>query len=651
MSLQPADRRLVTESRFQVLGDELYPNKNSVVSKGELFVNATDLGADPTGVNSSVEAIQLALTEAPLDSTVILPEGEYLLDSTLTIPEHSKIKGTRGATLKFTGPGVALAVEGQVEGLILDYQGGTGLNDVAVWVLPNTVDARVSGVIVTGMPGSAFAVGGAEDTSVGAGKAIRPVLESCFATDAAQYAYRIDACDSLLLDRCVATGAGLDTVKLRVHVGRLEMYGGDYSGARMGDGIDGFAGANRILIQGSSFHDSAHNGAAFKTDDDATGTMTVEELRESMGWTERLILSDLRCYNNGGGGLTVHRTDGLDSDILTNDKSYGQPMGTIITNLQAWNNNNDGLALNVRGAYVSGAHLSNNALAATGAVGQMRIYPEARDITLHGVYCYGSGNLPDGFNDDFILMGQRIYLSGCHSVGVSFQHLQESKDDLQASRGDKLTRFGFRIGDGADIHLHQCSARWNRTAPLSVTLGKVTFDECEFLQSDGRALWPGTDGRTYKDSQVVGWRRTVGDTVQFSTALSSHVESGGKTWLRVGDSSVSGFDYISLLTKAGGQVSLGTNLVPTANNSVDLGLNGVKFRNLNLAGLIRSGVNQIDIQSNPPRWTSDGGASWTPMISDYSATAFTELQNSVASLVQEVTSLTSRLDALTEEPA
>ena len=87
------------------------------------WVNVLDFGADPTGVTASDTAIAAAIAYAVANKqpTVFLPEGKYLVQSTIVIDKNGVC--LQGASSRVSGNSVTGGTSGQTYGTIIYYTG------------------------------------------------------------------------------------------------------------------------------------------------------------------------------------------------------------------------------------------------------------------------------------------------------------------------------------------------------------------------------------------------------------------------------------------------------------------------------------------------------------------------------------------------
>lgn len=475
----------------------------------------------------------------------------------INVPEGVTLRADAGAiaTIRHTGPGVRVA--GSLHGLTVVRTSAATLHDVGVLVLPASVRPRVSSVSVEG--GTAcFAVGGYEGVP---GTSADALLVDCSGrTDApSSFVFRIDESENVELTHCRGLGSQLDSIKLRRRSRQVRVIGGQFTGARAGDGLDGFGGAEQVYIGGGAiFHGNGHNGLVVKTDDLAG--MSPRDQAATFGTPQRLVIDGVMAIGNGGSGIALHRSDAADSDVSAG-AAIPWLRGVSLAHVVSADNAGFGVFLNLRAAHVSGVIASRN------HQDGVRVHARARDVTLTGVHALGNGSAGQSW-DGFHLAGQRIWLTQCLASGVDVDAVAD--DDLAAAV--KASRYGFRIPSGALVHLAQCGAYHNATAPISDSDGRSVLIDCDLGSAPtGVQLGPGG---------AVGAR----DGAAFRQLLKL-TAGGGSPAVQVGDTTVAD---LLLAARAGGTVTVGAPLRPQTGGH-GLGLPTSRWKDLWLDGPVNLG--------------------------------------------------------------
>lgn len=522
------------------------------------------------------------------------PEGLALTlvdGAGVTVAAGQTLRAGRGAKALVSHAGDGFKVRGALEGLEVEYSGGSTLADVAVHLMPGTARASARGVKVTG-GAACFAMGGNELT--GSGDAGDAYLEDCQGETsvASSYVYRVDESMGVELAHCLGLGSKLDSIKLRKKARKFRVNGGRYTGAVAGDGLDGFAGAVEAYVGGGVvFHGNVQNGFVFKTDDFAG--MSQAEQAAAYGVPKNLIIDGVISVDNGGNGASLHRSDSTDSDVAAGTQ-IPWLRSAIVSDLIA-SRNGAGVFANLRAADFSGLMVGNN---------QGRgfdIHANARDITMRGVHAFGNGTSNPGNFDNFYLAGQRLWLAQCMAYGVD----PDAVTDADLAAATSVTRFGFRIPTGAKVRsMMQCGSYYHATAPLSDSDGATALIDCDFPALTGASSIAGVmlstgESISYRDAGAL--RRAI----RLSTP-------GAAAQMTIGDNGADGLTNLILAARANGSVISTASLNPQAHNVYDLGLNTVRWRDIQAGRYVKVGSITLRDNAGALEKSNDNGATWVP---------------------------------------
>lgn len=507
----------------------------------------------------------------------------------ITIPLGKTLRGGSGAKAKINHAGPGFKVSGVLSDLAIEYTGGASLADVAVFIVPGTARAVVSNVNAKG-GNACFAVGGNETT--GTGDNIDALIENCTAfTDVnSSFCYRIDESVGVELAHCIGLGSKLDSIKLRKKVRYFRVIGGRYTGAIGGDGLDGFAGADQAFIGGGVvFHDNGQNGMVVKTDD--MPPLTIAEQDAQFGTPKRIIIDGVIANKNGGYGVTIHRSDDTDSEVIAGTR-IPWLRKVLVSNVMS-TENNSGMFVNVQGAHLSGIIVAKNRFFG------ISVHANARDVTMTGVHAHGNSTNQAGGYDNFVIAGQRIFLAQCMSYGVDVDAVDEA--DLAAA--SKTARYGYRIPAGALVRMVQCSAAYNVTAPVSDSDGNTTMIDCTIRDATG-TVSANTAGHIMRNDEAI----TFKDGVNFRRAI-RYSATGGAT-LTIGDNSGTGLDSLILSVKSTGAVISTSHFNPQANTVYDIGAVGALWRDISAGRYLKIGGLWLRNNAGAFEKSTDSGTTW-----------------------------------------
>ena len=442
-------------------------------------------------------ALRGALKEADV---VEIPAGaRFTINSgVVVIPEGKELRGGPGSVLQ-SNDSTAPYIEvngGTLRNVTIDHKGKGGTTGVRITA--GSVQSRCLDVTVRGA-NRGFLIG---ETAGGVGgPAVDPLLNSCHVVDAGEYGYLFEATTGAIMVACRGNGAGLDIIKLRTKVRQLSIIGGEFTGAgrsasSAGDGLDGFAGAEGLTITGGAwFHDNAGNGVVVKSDDDSTGASSIEDYRALNGKPQRVLIDGITCSDNAGNGISIHRSDYQDSEVLTQSKPLPHLRDFVVTNFICADNTGAGMLVNARYGQISNGILVRNRFHG------MELLKEARDIGLSGIRSIANG-YPGSSIDGFVIAGKRIRVHQCFAHGVDIYAVADA--DLDGTDKDQRpTRFGFRIPTGAEVRLTDCGSYHTRVAALS------DFPHSPMIGCDWRNPTTGDQfpaGIHAGAGELIGWR-------------------------------------------------------------------------------------------------------------------------------------------------
>lgn len=128
--------------------------------------------------------------------------------------------------------------------------------------------------------------------------------------DTAQYGLQANTVTGLEVVDCEWRDAWLDGIKLRRNCKDVRIIRGCSSDngvslgqGASGDGFDGFAGSEDVLIDGTIFADNGGNGIVFKTVGDSV-TLGID-FNPSWGWMRNLVMRGVTCRGNAGSGIAL----------------------------------------------------------------------------------------------------------------------------------------------------------------------------------------------------------------------------------------------------------------------------------------------------------------------------------------------------------
>lgn len=503
----------------------------------------------------------------------------------ITIPEGVTLRMLGGASAIWNYAASGFTVRGHLNGGTVSVR-GVGLEDVAVLIPGGTTGATVTGTTTTG-GGTGFALGDSHEATTSPLAAVDPVLTACHASGHAQWCYRLDQTYAATLVSCTGIG-GLDVVKFRQRTLYPRIIGGRYAGATGGDGLDGFAGGEGAYVGGGViFENNSQNGATFKADDDATGKVSIPDYRAANGSPSRLTLDGVISINNGGTGITAHRSDETDSDVTA-----GKPLPQYRTvTLQGV------LSIgNARGFFVNARHVIGTGLHAISNTGAgFHIHAAARDVTLVSPIAAGNGR-PTGSDDAYVLDGQRIRLITPIAHGVHGDFVSDA-DAAAIPKSERPTRFGYKIGASADVWMLAPAARWCRVAALSDATGRTVIHDHDLRDPTTDQLIMPT-GTTLAPGAVLGHRTSAG--------IARAIWQASTTALAVGDNGSNGYDELMLAVKPYGAITATGHLRPqTTAGGYALGDSARRWAHAWLGShAIRVNAGKLEISTDGTNWTA-----------------------------------------------
>jgi len=177
--------------------------------------------------------------------------------------------------------------------------------------------------------------------------------------NSAQYGLQVNTVTGIEVVDCDWRDAWLDGIKLRRNCKDVRIVRGASSenGVSLGqgasgDGIDGFAGAEDVLIDGTVFEDNGGNGIVFKTVGDSSALGV--DFNPPWGWMRNLVMRGVTCRGNAGGGIaldaiynsTTSRGGGVAKLADTNEDDRPRTSHVKVENCILENNALQGISIN-----------------------------------------------------------------------------------------------------------------------------------------------------------------------------------------------------------------------------------------------------------------------------------------------------------------
>lgn len=410
-------------------------------------------GASGLGIQvadgASTATLNAALTSAATFGAVV-HVGNHTLSASVSVPSGATLRGRNNDSRLVLPAGAtypAIDIDGQtdvkVERLRVTRAAATAANACAVRVRGasnrvDLIDVRAESL------NSGFRIVGGEGSTPGV--CTRVTMTRCRATSSDVYGFWIDDVDGLELAHCTSNVSGLDGVKLRKKTKNVTITGGWFTGATGGDGMDAYAGGESFTIQGASFSGNTINGLTIKCDDLNKSDPT------NYGLPRNITLTGLRCDNNGGNGLGIHRNGSTDDAT--------EPLVARVTVAGGTFNGNTGHGLFIRSRQIS----LLGVLAANNQGNGIRVEPTAFDIAIMAPQCAGNGRR-DAVTDGISVAGQRVQIFGGTSIGSD---PDGATSDADLSAGTKYQRYGLRLeATATGAVVVGLTLKYNVTAPLS----------------------------------------------------------------------------------------------------------------------------------------------------------------------------------------
>lgn len=251
-----------------------------------------------------------------------------------------------------------------------------------------------------------------------------------------------DCVDGLTLEQCASTGNWLDGLKLRKHVRDVKIVGGNYddNGAgwktgiaqTAGDGMDAYAGGERLRIVGATFNRNGGSGLQIKNGfviDSGYGS-------GKLGLSRKIDLIGIEAsYNQVGNGVSITVNEG-DASYVVSDVSI---QGGLFEG-----NGSAGVLIHAVRATLSGVKARRNQV--TGIT--VGIY--ARNVSVNECISVANGTGPNtGYG--LLIDGKQVQVSGGTYLGVDSDAYTYTTDPATLT---KYHRNNISVtANASDVHI------------------------------------------------------------------------------------------------------------------------------------------------------------------------------------------------------
>lgn len=533
----------VNDSLLVKVNSGFTQNYSIVVPAGAGPFTLTDIIGQPgypsyalpdLGGNANVEVDLSALTDtAALNAAILAAAGKtillgnHTLTATIDVPSGTTLRAKNGlnGTLKVANGATfpIFTVAGKTNVRIQDFSFSTvsgtgGVGSGGVFISGDSRDVTLTNLTSDKVYTPFYVFGGTGLTCK------RITLTNCVAvsTGASSFGFEIDECDGVTLIDCKTLSTGLDGVKLRRMTNNVLIMGGYFTGAAGGDGLDAFAGGNNFTIIGGTYSGNSINGITIK--DDALNK--TDPL--IYGLVGNVSVTDVRCHNNTGNGLTFHR-----GDAAPGDPTIPLPVRCTVTGGSFIANGAAGILIGGRQVTLIGVQCARNLQQG------IRIIDKAMDVILLGVQVSGNGTQTVNTYDGIYVGGDRVQIIGGFSIGVDAENARDEADLVAIT---KQQRYGLNIASTAtnvDVN-SSFKARHNSSANFAdAGVGTIRF-------MPGVAQMPSLGRYVVQPSGVRSTLLLVQNTEYVTPIL---IGEGG-TVLRIGAE-------VTIVGAAGGVIRLG----------------------------------------------------------------------------------------------
>lgn len=481
-------------------------------------VNVLDYGADPTGVADSASAIQRAVNGA---QHVYFPSGTYLVAATITVPSNRVLSGVGYAScLTANGdyPVITLAnADSSIpENVSLEQLRLAHTNTVG----PAVLQGSSYGVSLWGhnillvdlwlVDCFSAVVLATEETNYSQDIRLERVYaeHSGPSANGAAYGLQVNTVSGIAITDCVWQDAWLDGIKLRKLCTDVRISGGacirngrGYGYGTSGDGIDMFAGAENVSVDGTVFANNGGNGVVIKTVGNSVSL--GYDFNPSWGWMRNISLSNVTCRGNIGHGIAiegVYNSTSTYSPTLVDADEDNRPRAS---NIHITDPTIEGNGL--MGIFVNGLHCNvdggtiRNCQREGLTIAENARYVDVRNTTILGCSKAAVGDYPAVTTQS----GARfVRFSGLRMNGKDHGDSVEIVDDSSYAGLTTYHRNGIEVLAGAeDIEVVHCTNQYVTSDPYespAVVFGdnRVLVQHSLSDQSTGNSRFYGGRGST-----------------------------------------------------------------------------------------------------------------------------------------------------------